>query len=69
MGQEERRKIDPSVTAQIDLFIQKLSKYFFLVCLFDYINRLITPEGMPFHFILDDPAGQSFIENPDAPHV
>lgn len=27
MGQEERRKIDPTVTAQIDLFIQKLSKY------------------------------------------
>lgn len=66
MGQEERKKIDPSVTAQIDLFIQKLSKYLFY---FIYINRLVTPEGMPFHFILDDPAGQSFIENPDAPHV
>lgn len=27
MGQEERRKIDPSVTSQIDEFIMKLTKY------------------------------------------
>ncbi|GAB2224578.1 hypothetical protein Drorol1_Dr00005340 [Drosera rotundifolia] len=51
--QEERRKVDPQTAEAIDKFISKL-------------RDCATAESS-FTFILDDPAGNSFIENPLAP--
>lgn len=51
--QEERRKVDPKTAEAIDEFIVKL--------------RACATGDSPFTFILDDPAGNSFIENPYAP--
>ncbi|KAK8969094.1 hypothetical protein KSP40_PGU016151 [Platanthera guangdongensis] len=51
--QEERRKVDPGTAEAIDNFL---------------INLMSFAEGnASFSFILDDPAGNSFIENPCAP--
>lgn len=52
-GQEERRKIDPETTAKLDAFLDKL----------DACSR----GEMEFSVTLDDPAGNSFLENPYAP--
>ena len=52
--QEERRKFDPITADKIDEYCKKLEKY-----------RL--GECMPFTFIIEDPSGNSFIENPQAP--
>ncbi|KAK6266336.1 hypothetical protein QUC31_017173 [Theobroma cacao] len=51
--QEERKKVDPQTAEAIDQFLLKL--------------RACATGESPFTFILDDPAGNSFIENPFAP--
>lgn len=51
--QEERRKVDPKTAEAIDQFLSKL--------------RACATANSPFTFVLDDPAGNSFIENPYAP--
>ncbi|CAH2050356.1 unnamed protein product [Thlaspi arvense] len=51
--QDERKKVDPKTAEAIDLFLQKLRAY--------------AKGESSFTFILDDPAGNSFIENPYAP--
>ena len=57
MGQEERRSNNPTVADQIDDFIIKLDRY---------INA--EDDIFPFTFILDDPAGNTFIQNLNAPN-
>jgi len=52
-NQEERRAIDPEATAKIDEFISRLES--------------CSRGEIPFTFIVEDPAGNSFIENPSAP--
>ncbi|PWA83213.1 Zinc finger, ZPR1-type [Artemisia annua] len=51
--QDERKKIDPQTAEAIDEFILKL--------------RACATGNSSFTFILDDPAGNSFVENPYAP--
>ncbi|XP_024030150.1 zinc finger protein ZPR1 [Morus notabilis] len=51
--QEERKKVDPQTAEAIDQFLVKL--------------RACATGVSPFAFILDDPAGNSFIENLHAP--
>ncbi|KAL4577794.1 hypothetical protein LXL04_013908 [Taraxacum kok-saghyz] len=51
--QEERKKVDPQTAEAIDKFISKLKE--------------CATGNFPFTFILDDPAGNSFVENPFAP--
>ncbi|XP_020597384.1 zinc finger protein ZPR1-like, partial [Phalaenopsis equestris] len=51
--QEERRKVDPETAEAIDKFLINL--------------RSFAEGSASFSFILDDPAGNSFIENPYAP--
>ncbi|WCJ25151.1 ZPR1 zinc-finger domain protein [Euphorbia peplus] len=51
--QEERKKVNPQTAEAIDKFLLKLRSY--------------STGVSPFTFILDDPAGNSFIENPFAP--
>ncbi|KAJ4840897.1 hypothetical protein Tsubulata_010401 [Turnera subulata] len=51
--QEERKKVDPQTAEAIDKFLLKL--------------RACATGNSPFTFILEDPAGNSFIENPLAP--
>lgn len=53
--QEERRKYDPATAAKIDEFVQR-------------INEFVEGRRFPFTFILDDPSGNSFIQNPNAPN-
>jgi len=53
--QEERRKYDPATAAKIDEFIQRIQEF-------------IDGRRFPFTFILDDPSGNSFIQNPQAPN-
>ncbi|KAL2906560.1 Zinc finger protein ZPR1, partial [Bienertia sinuspersici] len=48
--QEERMKVDPKTAEAIDQFTLKL--------------RACATANSPFTFVLDDPAGNSFIENP-----
>ncbi|KAL9246774.1 hypothetical protein vseg_020267 [Gypsophila vaccaria] len=51
--QEERRKVDPIMAEALDQFLVKL--------------RACATGNSSFTFIVDDPAGNSFIENPHAP--
>ncbi|KAK4399517.1 Zinc finger protein ZPR1 [Sesamum angolense] len=51
--QEERKKVDPQTAEAIDVFLIKL--------------RACATGQSQFTFILDDPAGNSFIENPYVP--
>ncbi|KAF5798192.1 putative Zinc finger, ZPR1-type, ZPR1, A/B domain, ZPR1, zinc finger domain-containing protein [Helianthus annuus] len=51
--QDERKKVDPQTAEAIDEFIRKL--------------RACATGASSFTFVLDDPAGNSFIENPYAP--
>ncbi|KAF8709849.1 hypothetical protein HU200_029562 [Digitaria exilis] len=51
--QDERKKVDPQKAEAIDQFLVKL--------------RSLGSGEAAFTFILDDPAGNSFIENPHAP--
>ncbi|XP_005110648.1 zinc finger protein ZPR1 [Aplysia californica] len=49
-----RRIQYPDVAAQIDAFIEKL--------------KGLKAVQQPFHFVIDDPSGNSFVENPLAPN-
>ncbi|CAM8924484.1 unnamed protein product [Rhodiola kirilowii] len=51
--QDERKKVDPKTAEAIDEFVLKL--------------KACATGELPFTFILDDPAGNSYIENPYAP--
>lgn len=51
--QDERKKVDPETAEAIDQFLMKLRSY--------------AAGESPFTFILDDPAGNSFVDNPFAP--
>ncbi|KAK9062897.1 hypothetical protein SSX86_020087 [Deinandra increscens subsp. villosa] len=53
--QDERKKVDPQTAEAIDHFILKL--------------KACATGDSSFTFILDDPAGNSFVENPFAPSV
>ncbi|KAK9279890.1 hypothetical protein L1049_013573 [Liquidambar formosana] len=53
--QEERKKVDPQTAEAIDQFLLKL--------------KACATGDISFTFILDDPAGNSFIENPFAPSL
>lgn len=53
-GQEERQKIDAAVAEQVGKFIDRL-------------ESCITTDEPIFTFILDDPSGNSFVENPYVP--
>eukprot|EP00268_Persea_americana_P054899 TRINITY_DN633_c0_g1_i2.p1 TRINITY_DN633_c0_g1~~TRINITY_DN633_c0_g1_i2.p1 ORF type:complete len:500 (+),score=117.74 TRINITY_DN633_c0_g1_i2:289-1788(+) len=53
--QEERKKVYPEMAEALDRFLVKL--------------RSFAAGDAPFTFILDDPAGNSFIENPFAPFM
>lgn len=53
--QEERRKYDPATASKIDEFIQRIQEF-------------IDGRRYPFTFILEDPSGNSFIQNPNAPN-
>ena len=52
--QEERRKYDPITADKIDEYCKKL-------------ERFANMEEMPFTFIVEDPSGNSFVQNPSAP--
>lgn len=54
LNQEERRITDPDSAMKIDEFIEKLEE----MCLGMH---------MPWHFKIDDPSGNSFVQNPHAP--
>eukprot|EP00026_Physarum_polycephalum_P001957 Phypoly_transcript_01961.p2 GENE.Phypoly_transcript_01961~~Phypoly_transcript_01961.p2 ORF type:complete len:436 (+),score=95.42 Phypoly_transcript_01961:1568-2875(+) len=53
-GQEDRKKVDPNVAEQVGKFIDKL-------------QACVEADQPTFTFTLDDPAGNSFIENPLMP--
>ena len=55
-GQEDRIETAPDVHAQVEAFIARL-------------RGLLEPANMPFTLLLDDPSGNSFLENPFAPKV
>jgi zinc finger protein len=52
--QEERRKIDPETAKKIDEYCQLLQEY-------------ADGKRYPFHFIVEDPSGNSYVQNPSAP--
>lgn len=52
--QEERRKYDPVTAQKIDEYIDNLKEYR------DF-------KKLPFTFIVEDPSGNSFVQNPSAP--
>jgi zinc finger protein len=52
--QEERRAADPDTAAKIDEYCKTLEAY-------------ADGSKMPFTFIVEDPSGNSFVENPSAP--
>lgn len=54
MSQEERRISDPDTAMKIDEFIEKL-------------ERMCEGKEMPYHFHIDDPSGNSYVQNPHAP--
>ncbi|KAL3693883.1 hypothetical protein R1sor_007534 [Riccia sorocarpa] len=51
--QDERRKVDPKMAEALDAFLVKLKE--------------CAAAERSYTFIIDDPAGNSFIENPNAP--
>jgi len=53
-SQEDRRKATPEIADQVELFMTKLSGY-------------SQGSSLPFTLVIDDPSGNSFLENPDAP--
>lgn len=53
-NQEERRLVDPDTALKIDEFIEKL-------------ERMWDGKDMPYHFKIDDPSGNSYVQNPHAP--
>ncbi|CDW90766.1 zinc finger [Stylonychia lemnae] len=52
--QEERRKVDPATAEKIDDFVNRMQDY-------------IDGKKFPFTFIVDDPSGNSYVQNPNAP--
>ncbi|DAZ97049.1 TPA: hypothetical protein N0F65_012918 [Lagenidium giganteum] len=56
MDQAQRRAVDPEMTAKLDEFITNLA-------------MMASGITLPFRLIVDDPAGNSHIENPLAPQV
>lgn len=52
--QEERRAADPHTAAKIDEYCKTLEEY-------------ANGDKMPFTFIVEDPSGNSFVQNPSAP--
>lgn len=52
--QEERRAADPATAKKIDEYCKTLEAY-------------ADGEKMPFTFIVEDPSGNSFVQNPSAP--
>ena len=56
LQQPVRKIMDVDNYTKIDEFIQKLKKFV-----------AADPECLPFYFILEDPSGNSFMENPNAP--
>lgn len=56
MNQPFRRETSPEVADQIEDFLIKLEKY---------ISG--NEDILPFHFIIDDPAGNSYVKNPNFP--
>ena len=52
--QEERRAADPATAKKIDDYCKDLEAY-------------ADGDKMPFTFIVEDPSGNSFVENPSAP--
>ena len=52
--QVERMKVDPDTATQIDQFIVNCESF-------------ADGEHFPFTFLLDDPSGNSFVQNPSAP--
>ena len=54
--QEERRRYNPQIAAQIDDFLAKAKEY-------------ADGKVLPFTFVLIDPSGNSFVQNPDAPKL
>jgi len=53
--QDERKEKNPELFDQMAAFIKKL-------------QSLVDGYSFPFHFIFDDPSGNSFIKNPFAPN-
>ena len=54
MHQEERRLVDPDTSIKLDEYIEKL-------------NKMWEGKEMPYHFVIDDPSGNSYVQNPHAP--
>ena len=52
--QEERRAADPDTAKKIDEYCEKLAAY-------------ADGSNMPYTFIVEDPSGNSFVQNPSAP--
>jgi len=52
--QEERRKFDPATAERIDEYCNTLKEY-------------ANGNKMPFTFIVEDPSGNSYVQNPSAP--
>ena len=52
--QEERRAADPATAKKIDEYCEQLAAY-------------ADGDKMPFTFIVEDPSGNSFVQNPSAP--
>lgn len=55
-SQDDRRKVDSHVASQVDAFIMK-------------VKKLLEGRAFPFHIILTDPSGNSYIKNPYLPKV
>ena len=53
-GQADRKESDPETYAKIEEFVTMAKKY-------------ATGEKLPFTIMLDDPSGNSYIQNPYAP--
>lgn len=53
-SQDDRRRVAPEVAAQVDEFIARMA-------------MMLSGLSFPVHVVLDDPTGNSFLENPNAP--
>ena len=53
--QEERKKQQPEIAGKLELFLSKM-------------RDVVEGKVLPFKFVLDDPSGNSFVENPFAPN-
>lgn len=56
MSQQQRKDTNPEMAEQIENFLYKLDKYI-----------TAHDDVLPYKFIIDDPAGNSFIKNPHFP--